>query len=83
VTGPAARQIEHGLPESVATAIIEFLTGALAENPYRVGKPLRDELAGWYGARRGSFRIMYRIDETARLVEVLRIEHRKDSYRPR
>ncbi|GEL18356.1 toxin RelG [Pseudonocardia asaccharolytica DSM 44247 = NBRC 16224] len=75
--------LQDKLPESVAAAVIEFVTGSLRINPHRVGKPLRRELAGRYAARRGSFRIIYRIDEDERLITVLRVEHRADVYRPR
>lgn len=60
--------------------MIEFLTGALIENPQRVGKPLRGDLAGIHSARRGTYRVLYRINEHAREVLVLRIEHRRDVY---
>jgi len=71
---------EH-LPEAVSAAVIEFITGPLIENPRRVGRQLRNELAGIYSARRGTYRILYRIDETIRTVTVLRIDHRGDVYR--
>lgn len=83
VAGSAARMIEHKLPEHVAAAVIEFITNALLENPHRVGKALKRELAGSYAARRGAFRVLYEIDENAHLVTVIRIEHRADVYRPR
>ncbi len=83
VAGPAARMIQSVLPESVATAVIEFITGPLLANPQRVGKNLRGELAGRYAARRGAYRVVYRIDEASRRVVVLRVEHRADVYRPR
>lgn len=82
LTPPAIRAIERTLPEGVAAAAIEFVTGALLENPRRVGKPLRGELEGIHSARRGTYRILYEIDEVARTVVVHRIEHRRDSYRP-
>lgn len=82
VTPPAVRAIRSGLPEPVAAAVVEFLTGALVENPHRVGKQLRGELAGIRSARRGTYRILYRINEDAREVVVLRVEHRGDAYRP-
>ena len=63
---PAVRAIRSGLPKAVAAAAIEFLTGALVENPHRVGKPLRGELAGIHSARRGTYRVLYRIKEKAR-----------------
>lgn len=83
ITPPAARALRSGLPESVAAAVIEFLAGALVENPQRVGKPLRGDLAGIHSARRGTYRVLYRINEVAREVVVLRIDHRGDIYRPR
>jgi mRNA interferase RelE/StbE len=63
--------------------VTEFLTGALLDNPHRVGKPLARELAGYHSARRGAYRVVYRIDERARTVHVVRIDHRADVYRAR
>lgn len=83
ISASAARAIQNKLPEAVASAVLEFITGSLPVNPQRVGKPLRNELRGRYSARRGAFRVLYVIDEEARLVTVLRIEHRADVYRPR
>ena len=82
LTPPAVRAVRSALPEAVATAVIEFLTGALVENPHRVGKPLRGDLAGIYSARRGTYRVLYRVNEIEREVVVLRIDHRRDVYRP-
>lgn len=70
------------LPEVVAAAAIEFLTGALVQQPYRVGKPLRQDLTGVWSARRGTYRVLYRIRDDLREVVALRIEHRRDAYRP-
>jgi mRNA interferase RelE/StbE len=64
VARPAARAIAETLPEPVASAVIDFITGSLLENPRRVGRELRNELAGIHSARRGSYRVLYRIDET-------------------
>ncbi len=81
---PAARRaISHRLPETVAAAVLEFCDAALAISAYRVGKPLFGPLAGCHGARRGTYRIVYRIDENTRTVHVLDIDHRSDVYRPR
>ena len=81
VAPSAARSLER-LPESVATAVIEFLTGPLLDEPKRVGKPLVHQLAGYWSARRGAYRVVYAIDEERHLVLVVRIEHRADVYRP-
>lgn len=80
---PSAERTLKRLPESVAAAIAEFATGPLLENPFRVGKPLMREPAGYHVARRGDYRVIYRIDETAVTVRVVRIDHRADVYRPR
>jgi mRNA interferase RelE/StbE len=82
LTPPAIRAVRSGLPEGVASAVIEFVTGALLENPHRVGKQLRGDLAEIYSARRGTYRVLYRINEAEHEVVVLRVEHRRDVYRP-
>jgi mRNA interferase RelE/StbE len=73
----------RGLPLAVAAAVTEFLTGSLLDNPHRVGKPLTRELSGYHSARRGPYRVIYRIDEKERLVHVVRVDHRADVYRTR
>jgi mRNA-degrading endonuclease RelE of RelBE toxin-antitoxin system len=80
---PSAERTLARLPESVATAIVEFLTGPLLDDPNRLGKPLRRELQGYLSARRGAYRIVYAVDEEKATVDVVRIEHRADVYRPR
>lgn len=81
LTPPAVRAVQSELPEGVAAAILEFLTGALIENPHRVGKQLRGDLAGIHSARRGTYRVLYRINDAERDVVVLRIDHRRGVYR--
>jgi len=81
-TAPARRTLAR-LPEKVATAAVESLYGSLAANPHRVGKPLRLGLEGLHSARRGDYRVIYRIDDRRRRVDVIAIEHRSDIYRPR
>src|SRR5215470_18044954 len=78
---PAARRaISDRLPETVAAAVLEFCDAALAVNPQRVGKRLFGPQAGCHGARRGTYRIVYRIDENSRVVHVLDIDHRSEIY---
>lgn len=81
VTASAKRDLDRIHPR-VTPAIIEFLYGPLAEAPRRVGKPMREDLEGLYGARRGEFRLPYRIDEESANVTVVRIGHRSQVYRP-
>jgi mRNA interferase RelE/StbE len=81
-TAPGRRALAR-LPEKVSTAVVEFLYGSLAASPHRVGKPLKLGLDGLHSARRGDYRVIYRIDDQHRRVDVLAIEHRSDIYRPR
>jgi len=83
VAGPAARALAVQLPEGVAGAVIEFITGDLLRTPRRVGKSLHNELAGQWSARRGTYRVLYTIDDDRKVVTVLVIDHRRDVYRPR
>ena len=71
------------LPEGVAAAIVEFMVGPLCDEPERVGKPLQRELAGYRSARRGAYRVVYRLVPDDHLIRVVRIEHRSDVYRNR
>ena len=83
VTAPAARAIREKLPEGVAWAVTDFITGPLLDNPRRVGAPLRDELEGVWSARRGTYRALYRIADESHEVIVLRVAHLRDVYRSR
>lgn len=78
---PAARRdLQERLPEAVAAAVWEFISGPLLEAPRRVGKPLRFELEGYWAARRGQYRVIYRILEQHVVVQVVKISHRADAY---
>lgn len=77
----ARRALAEVLPESVAAACIEFVGGDLAAAPQRVGKPLRAPLEGLHSARRGAFRVLYKIDEEHVTVLVVTVDHRRDVYR--
>lgn len=79
---PAARRQIGRLPISVAAAVIETFD-AIASNPRRLGKPLRFELKGYLSARRGPYRIIYRINDATRSITVVAVGHRTDVYRPR
>jgi mRNA-degrading endonuclease RelE of RelBE toxin-antitoxin system len=82
VAAPATRALDR-LSVGVASAIVEFMLGPLRDEPTVVGKPLQRELAGYSSARRGAYRVIYRIDEQEHRVVVVRIDHRSDVYRRR
>lgn len=81
VSPTARRQLAEKLPEAVAFAAYEFVVGPLLENPQRVGKRLRAPLNDRYSARRGTYRVIYRIDEAQSRVVVVAVVHRSDAYR--
>ncbi|MDE9366388.1 type II toxin-antitoxin system RelE/ParE family toxin [Luteipulveratus sp. YIM 133132] len=81
-TSPALRDLDR-VPPRYAVAIVEFITSVLPTDPHRLGKPLRAELEGLHGARRGDYRVLYRIDAEVRTVFVHRIDHRGRVYQRR
>ncbi|MFT4210888.1 MAG: type II toxin-antitoxin system RelE/ParE family toxin [Microbacterium sp.] len=80
-TRSARRALEYDLPEKVAAAAFEFIVGALRDNPRRVGNPLREPLAPLYSARRGEYRVLYRIVDERLIIDIVSITHRRDAYR--
>lgn len=81
ISRAASRALAEQLPLGVAAAIWEFLSGPLAENPHRLGKALSGQLAGYYSARRGSYRVVYGITDNPDVISVVRIDHRRSVYR--
>jgi mRNA-degrading endonuclease RelE of RelBE toxin-antitoxin system len=80
ITPTARRQLAQHLPETVAFAAHQFIVGPLLDNPQRVGKRLHAPLDDRHSARRGTYRVIYRIDDAERTVTVVDIAHRRDAY---
>ena len=80
-TSTVRRALSQPLPESVATAAYEFITGPLLADPRRIGKRLLPPMDDRFSARRGTYRIIYRIDDKDRVVTVVDVAHRRDVYR--
>lgn len=81
ISPTARRQLTDLLPEAVATAAYEFIVGPLLDNPARVGKRIRPPLDDRHSARRGTYRVIYRIDDADHRVAVVAVVHRSDAYR--
>ena len=77
----ARRALSETLPKKIAAAAFEFITGALAENHQRLGKQLHEPLFPLYSARRGEYRVIYRIVKNELIIDVISIAHRRDVYR--
>lgn len=80
-TSTVRRALSETLPEAVAAAAYEFITGPLLREPHRVGKKLLPPMDDRFSARRGTYRIIYRIDDKNRIVTVVDVDHRRDIYR--
>ena len=80
---PSALRALARIPEKVATAVVEFVYGALADNPQRSGHPLRFELEGKHSANRGDYRVIYEIDADSNVATIIALDHRSDIYRRR
>lgn len=78
---PTAVRALDRLPHKIAAAIVEFVTGTLPTDPYRLSKPLRFEFEGWRVARRGDYRVTFRALADDHVLYIGRIEHRAHVYR--
>jgi mRNA interferase RelE/StbE len=80
-TSTVRRALSETQPESVATAAYEFITGPLLADPHRIGKRLLPPMDDRFSARRGTYRVIYQIDNKDRVVTVVDVAHRRDVYR--
>ena len=74
-TSTVCRALGEVLPEAVAAAAYEFISGPPVREPYRVGKRLLPPMDDRFSARRGTYRIICRIGDKNRLVTVVDIDH--------
>lgn len=79
-TRSARRSLERELPKEVATAAFEFIMGPLRQDPRKVGKPLREPLAPLFAARRGDYRVIYRIIDQRLVIKLVSGIHRRNAY---
>lgn len=80
-TSTVRRALSETLPEAVAAAACEFITGPVLTDPQRIGKRLLPPMDDRFSARRGTYRVIYRIDDKARVVAVVDVANRSDAYR--
>jgi mRNA interferase RelE/StbE len=80
-TSTVRRAFCETLPEAVAAAAYEFITGPLLADPHRIGKRLLPPMDDRFSACRGTYRVIYRIDDKARVVTEVDVAHRRDVYR--
>ena len=79
-TSTVRRALSETLPEAVAAAAYEFITGRLLADPHRIGKRLLPPMDDRFSARHGTYRVIYRIDNKDRVVTVVDVARRRDAY---
>jgi mRNA interferase RelE/StbE len=82
IKAQARRALEHALAPSVAFGAWGFISGPLRANPQRAGKPLVAPFQGDWSARRGHYRVRYRIDTDKHIITIVDIADRSDIYHP-
>lgn len=76
---PPARKELEALPDNVLSRVVRRLE-ALAHTPRPAGcKKLKGHKDQWR-VRAGDWRVVYIIDDTAKVVSVTRIAHRREVY---
>ena len=80
-TPTVRRALSETLPEGVAAAAYEFITGPPLEQPHRIGKRLLPPLDDRFSARPGTYRVIYRVDDKTRVVTVVDVGNRRNIYR--
>jgi len=71
----------RNLDKDLSRKIIERVTTYLIEDPLKLGKPLKENLAGLFRYRFGDYRIMYVVDIPGEMGTILKVRHRRDIYR--
>ena len=74
-----AQRSLNKLPKDDFNAVLESVRG-LANTPRPKGVE-KIKSAGLWRIRQGDYRIVYNIDDSQRIVTILRIGHRKEIYR--
>lgn len=80
-TSTVRRALSETLPQAVAAAAYEFITGPLLADPHQIGKRLLPPMGDRFSARRGTYRVIHGIDDKDRVVTVVDVAHRRDAYR--
>ena len=76
----AAREIEAVGQKKDRQRIVEAI-GSLSGDPRPAGSEKLAGIEGRYRVRRGNFRVVYAVDDTARTVEIVKVGHRREIYR--
>jgi mRNA interferase RelE/StbE len=70
----------EGIDKSTVKKILTRIETYLAQDPKRLGKPLKGDFQGYWRYRWGDYRVIYKISDREILIAVMRISDRKDVY---
>lgn len=75
---PSALKELEGIPKKIAQQIVKKV-GSLSADPRPMGS---QKLSGQerFRIRQGDYRVVYGIDDSAKVVDVVKIAHRRDVY---
>jgi mRNA interferase RelE/StbE len=76
----AAKEIEAVEPRTIRVRVVSRIQ-SLAQAPRPVGSQKLAGEAERYRIRQGPYRIVYSVDDERRVVEVVKIGHRREVYR--
>jgi mRNA interferase RelE/StbE len=76
----AARELEAVEPRSIRVRIVSRIH-ALSREPRPRGSQKLAGDAERYRLRQGAYRVVYSVDDPARVVEVVKVGHRREVYR--
>lgn len=81
IADPVWRDLDK-LPLRIAQAVVEFVTVTLPTNPERMSKEQVGDFVGLRSARRGEYRVLFRLEPQTQMLRVLRVRHREFAYKP-
>lgn len=68
------------LPKNMKERIVAFIEQRISVDPFHCGECLKGKLSGLMRARCGDYRIVYLILEDKIVIQIVKINHRKDVY---
>ena len=77
---PSARKELEALPDRILARIVQKLE-LLSITPRPAGCKKLKGISDTYRVRVGDYRILYRIEDSLLIIEVIRIANRKDAYK--
>ncbi len=80
VVAAAARRKIKLIPREHQEAVVFALT-EVRENPF-AGKALTRELTGRFSFRIGVYRLVYKVDQKDKVIQVINVGHRANVYKP-